>query len=130
MISRLERQNLFIVPLDRERYWYRYHHLFRNFLEHHLTSRMPRDRAVRLKRLAGKWFAGQGMLEEALKQYLSVGEVDEAAALLELHLHAIIDGDLSRRRLQHLLDLFPPGAESMSPVLLVGKAYVKLGMWA
>ena len=129
MISRLERENLFIVPLDRERYWFRYHHLFRNFLEHHLTSRMPRDRAIHLRRCAGKWFAEQGMLEEALKQYLSVGEVDEAAALLELHLHAIIDGDLSRRRLQHLLDLFPPGAESMSPVLLVGKAYVKLGMW-
>jgi len=129
MISCLERENLFIVPLDRERYWFRYHHLFRSFLEQHLTQRIPRDRAADLHRLAGKWFAVQGMLEEALKQYLSVGEVDEAAALLELHLHAIIDGDLSRRRLKHLLELFPPGAERESPVLLVGRAYVKLSMW-
>ncbi|MGB7971709.1 MAG: hypothetical protein WCF31_07060 [Candidatus Deferrimicrobiaceae bacterium] len=54
LLTRLERQNLFLIPLDRERHWYRYHHLFRNFLEQHLAQRMPRDRAVRLKRLAGK----------------------------------------------------------------------------
>lgn len=129
MISRLERENLFIVPLDRERYWYRYHHLFRNFLEQHLTRRIPRDRAANLHRLAGKWFAGQGMVEEAIKEYLSIGEVDEAAVLLELYLDPLIGEDLSRRRLKHFLELFPPGAERESPILLVGEAHVKSARW-
>ncbi|MGB7971708.1 MAG: hypothetical protein WCF31_07055 [Candidatus Deferrimicrobiaceae bacterium] len=68
-------------------------------------------------------------MQEAIKQYLSAGDVDEATKLAVLHLHGAIDEDLSRRSLGRLLGLFPPEAERMRPGLLVGDAYVKLSRW-
>ena len=66
MLDELERKNLVLVPLDDERVWYRYHHLFGDVLrERLLTGALDADVAV-LHQRASAWYAAQGFLSEAI----------------------------------------------------------------
>jgi LuxR family maltose regulon positive regulatory protein len=77
-LETLERNNLFIVALDDERRWYRYHHLFADALR----ARHGPDPA--LHRAASEWYAGAGMLEDAVAHALAAGDAERAADLIEL----------------------------------------------
>jgi LuxR family maltose regulon positive regulatory protein len=129
IINRLEKENLFLVALDSERLWYRYHHLFRSLLKQHLKEKRSPERISQFHRRAGKWFAGQGLVEEALRHFLSAGDVDTAAALLEDNMHSAIDNDLSRRTLGRWLDMFPKSAVDQHPALQVATVYQKMFRW-
>jgi LuxR family maltose regulon positive regulatory protein len=78
----LERANLFVVALDDERGWYRYHHLFADLLRVRLPQRLP-DQAAALHLRASAWFVGCGLLEEAIAHTLAAGEMERAAELVE-----------------------------------------------
>ena len=65
MLEQLEQQNLFIFPLDRKRYWYRYHHLFAEALKLLLQKNDP-DLIGRLHQKAGEWFERNGYYNEAI----------------------------------------------------------------
>ncbi len=78
----LERANLFLVPLDDRRHWYRYHHLFAGFLHDRLLHKAPELVAV-LHRSAADWYEGQGMLDDAIEHTLSAQDFDQAARLVE-----------------------------------------------
>jgi ATP/maltotriose-dependent transcriptional regulator MalT len=83
-LEALERANLFIVPLDSEQRWYRYHHLFAEVLRQRLRqarSDQPQD----LHRRASAWFAGQEMIPEAVEHALAARAAEDAAALVERH---------------------------------------------
>jgi ATP/maltotriose-dependent transcriptional regulator MalT len=80
----LEDSNTFLLPLDEKRTWYRYHHLFREFLLGQLKRRQPT--AVReLYRRASRWFAAQGYDNEAVTYALESEDFDQAALLVEQH---------------------------------------------
>jgi LuxR family maltose regulon positive regulatory protein len=83
-LEQMERANLFLVPLDQRRQWYRYHHLFRDLLQRQLLRTNP-EMIATLHRRAAEWFAAQGMLEEGIEEALA-GEVWELAAELMLTL--------------------------------------------
>ena len=78
----LERANLFVVALDNQRGWYRYHHLFADLLRDQLAQRLP-DQTAALHLRAGDWFEGCGLLEEAIAHTLASGEMERAARLVE-----------------------------------------------
>jgi LuxR family maltose regulon positive regulatory protein len=129
IISRIEKENLFLVALDDARMWYRYHHLFHSFLKQHLKEKLSPERISQFHQRAGKWFAGQELVEEALHHFLAAGDVDTAAALLEDNMHSAIDSDLSRRTLARWLAMFPQSAENQHPVLLVAHSHLKMANW-
>src|SRR5919112_689210 len=82
MLERLERENLLVVPLDDERVWYRYHHLFADFLR----SRLERERPERLTPLhlrASEWYEENALVAEAVRHALSAGDHERAARLME-----------------------------------------------
>lgn len=82
MLEKLERDNLFVVALDDERCWYRYHHLFGNFLR----VRLEREDPGRIKELhlrAAAWYERNGLSSEAVGHALSAGDHDRAADLAE-----------------------------------------------
>jgi LuxR family maltose regulon positive regulatory protein len=83
MLERLDRANLFLVPLDDRRQWYRYHHLFADVLEVRLLDEDP-DRVLELHRRASRWYEHQGDLAQAVGHALSGGDLDQAARLVEL----------------------------------------------
>jgi LuxR family maltose regulon positive regulatory protein len=82
ILEYLERANLFLVPLDHRRRWYRYHHLFRDLLRSRLQRR-GRARVAELHRRAGEWFRSQGELWEAVYHLLAAEEYEGAARLAE-----------------------------------------------
>lgn len=82
MLGRLERANLFIVPIDHERYWYRYHNLFAQYLRTRLARGIP-GMTAGLHRSAAAWFSRQGRYVEAAEHALAGGEVSLAAGAIE-----------------------------------------------
>jgi LuxR family maltose regulon positive regulatory protein len=82
MLERLERENLFIVALDEERRWYRYHRLFRDFLRERLGRESP-GRACELHLKASEWNEQNGNLASAIEHVLPAGNHEQAARLIE-----------------------------------------------
>jgi len=80
-LAKIERANLFLVPLDNRREWYRYHHLFRELLQRELAENEPELVPV-LNARAADWFAGAGDDETALEHAFAAGDSDRAASIL------------------------------------------------
>ena len=83
MLEQLEQENLFIVPLDHQRVWYRYHHLFNDFLKTHLEQFYPEPERRTMHRLAFEWLAAHGLHEEAIQQALLALELQAASDLIK-----------------------------------------------
>src|SRR2546423_263981 len=81
-LEALERGNLFLVPLDDRRRWYRYHQLFADVLRAHLLDEQP-DRVPDLHRRASAWYERHGESSEAIRHALAAGDVARAADLVE-----------------------------------------------
>ena len=129
LIDCLERRNLFLIPLDSRRQWFRYHHLFRELLLTHPPGLSPPLSRELICCRAGEWCAGEGSLEIALSYLIEAGELDSAADLLWKHLSAVIEEDLSRRTLQRLLAKFPPEAAQGRPSLLLAEGFVRIALY-
>jgi LuxR family maltose regulon positive regulatory protein len=84
MLEELERSNLFVVPLDEARTWYRYHHLFGQMLRAELSRTDP-EQAVRAHRRASRWFEAEGLIEEAVQHALAAGETSAAGDMIARH---------------------------------------------
>jgi LuxR family maltose regulon positive regulatory protein len=83
IVEALERGNLFVVPLDDRRQWYRYHHLFADVLHAHLMEEQL-DRVPTLHRRASEWYEHNGMPADAIRHALVAEDFERAAALVEL----------------------------------------------
>src|SRR5262249_49176709 len=92
VLADLERANLFVVPLDDERMWYRYHHLFADLLRHRLTSGVPAETVAGLHRRASIWYERQGLVAEAVQHALTAADEARVADLIEQHGVRIIVG--------------------------------------
>jgi LuxR family maltose regulon positive regulatory protein len=84
MLHRLEQANLFVISLDDEGVWYRYHHLFRDFLRARLKQSEP-DRVPLLHRAASEWYASKLLLREAVSHALETRDWAYAANVVEQH---------------------------------------------
>jgi LuxR family maltose regulon positive regulatory protein len=80
ILSRLEQANLFLVRLDDQREWYRYHHLFADYLR----TETDAETQVALHWKASHWLVAQGLLPEAVKHALASGDVGHAAEVISL----------------------------------------------
>ncbi len=83
ILEGLERSNLFVVPLDDERRWFRYHHLFADVLAAHLRQKRPAD-AAPLHQRASVWYAQNNMAADAIRHALAANDFAHAADLVEL----------------------------------------------
>ena len=81
-ITEIETRNLFLVPLDEERRWFRYHHLFRDFLGREMERREP-EMIAPLHLAAAEWFGERKMLTEAIGHALAAGDQARAAVFVE-----------------------------------------------
>ena len=81
MLERLERRNLFVVPLDDDRRWYRYHHLFADLLQARLHQSGP-DPVARLLSRAAEWCERDGQVAEAVGYALAAKDYGRAAGLI------------------------------------------------
>jgi LuxR family transcriptional regulator, maltose regulon positive regulatory protein len=84
VLERIERDNLFLVPLDTTREWYRYHHLFAELLRHELRRSHP-DWVVVLHRRAYEWYRAEGQVPDAIDHAAAAGHFEDAAELIAAH---------------------------------------------
>jgi LuxR family maltose regulon positive regulatory protein len=84
LLQRLARANLFVISLDQERHWYRYHHLFGDLLQARLGLEGP-DRANLLRRRASDWYEENADLHLAVEYALKAQDAPRAARLVEMH---------------------------------------------
>jgi LuxR family transcriptional regulator, maltose regulon positive regulatory protein len=82
LLEDAERSNLFLVPLDEERQWYRFHELFREALFARLRASQP-EQIPLLHRRAASWYEAQGFLQEAITHALEADDAAYAADLIE-----------------------------------------------
>lgn len=83
MLATLERSNLFVVPLDEQRQWYRYHHLFADALRERVRMEQ-RYQLSTLHQRASIWYAQNGYPVDAIRHAFAAGDLEQAANLLEL----------------------------------------------
>jgi LuxR family maltose regulon positive regulatory protein len=118
MLESLERRNLFVVPLDDQRRWYRYHHLFADMLQARLLQERP-EAVPELHGRASRWYADAGRPEEAVRHALAAGDPERAADLVELALP-----ELRRERregvIRRWVDDLPEDVVRDRPVLAAG----------
>ena len=82
LLDALEHGNLFVVPLDDKRHWYRYHHLFADVLRTYALEEEPDQIAIRHRR-ASAWYERHGQPSEAVRHALAAGDAARAADLVE-----------------------------------------------
>ncbi|MFZ0533309.1 MAG: hypothetical protein WAM09_09020, partial [Anaerolineales bacterium] len=125
MLDGLERSNLFLIPLDDKRQWYRYHHLFADVLQTHLMEAQP-DRVATLHLRASAWYEQNGLRSDAIRHALAAEDFERAAGLIELAWSAMNLGYQSSTWLGWVKTL-PEGLVHARPVLTVWYAYALSG---
>jgi LuxR family maltose regulon positive regulatory protein len=124
MLEALERGNLFVVPLDNQRQWYRYHHLFADVLQAHLKEAQP-GQVSGLHQRASAWYEQNGFPPEAIRHALAAEDFVRAAGLIELAWSAMDLSSHSTTWLGWVKEL-PDVLIRFRPVLCVGYAWALL----
>ena len=115
MLEALDRGNLFLVPLDDRRRWYRYHQLFADVLRARLLDERP-GRVSELHRRASEWFGNSGDTSEAIRHAMAAGDVARAADLVELAIPATVQ-QRQEATLRGWLEALPDELLRVRPVL-------------
>ncbi|MBN1811327.1 MAG: hypothetical protein JXA14_05795 [Anaerolineae bacterium] len=122
VLDYLESSNLFIVPLDDERRWYRYHHLFGDLLHKRLGQATPPEQTFELHRRASQWHAENGLLEQAVKHARAAGDFERIAGMAEQAAEAsLLDARLTT--LLRWVDALPQDVLRAHPRLQIYRAW-------
>jgi LuxR family maltose regulon positive regulatory protein len=119
VLADLRRRNLFVIPLDGEHYWFRYHHLFAEFLKSHL-KRTRSDTLPALNRRAAQWFKENNDVEDALRHAFAIPDYPYASRLMVDNWRRIYHQGRLNTAVEWL-DSLPPDFIRQSPPL--GVAY-------
>jgi LuxR family maltose regulon positive regulatory protein len=122
LLDSLDRANLFLVPLDNEHGWYRYHHLFSDLLKLMLDRTHP-GLSVELHHLACHWFEEQGMLIEALHHGLAAGDMELVAHIVSSNVLVLVENDEVGPTLK-IIDTVPAKERISLPWLEIARAWV------
>ncbi|HEX8094407.1 LuxR C-terminal-related transcriptional regulator [Jatrophihabitans sp.] len=118
MLEALDRGNLFVVPLDDSRRWYRYHHLFADLLRTHLVDSQA-DEVAELHRRASRWYEENAQPPQAVRHALAAGDVERAAELMELAIPGLRK-NRQEATIRGWLDAIPEEVVRRRPVLAIG----------
>ncbi len=127
MLDVLEHSNLFLIPLDDKRQWYRYHHLFAEVLMTHLLERQPQEVSSMHLR-ASAWFEQNGLRPDAIRHALAAKDFELAAGLIELAYPAMEDGSSQSALWLGWVKTLPDDMFHSRPVLNVDYAFALLGI--
>jgi LuxR family maltose regulon positive regulatory protein len=122
------RSELFLVPLDNQREWYRYHHIFQKLLQQRLSAETRPDQVGDMHRKASAWFHEHGLIEEALHHALAAGDLELAARQMSAGLRDVINKE-DRQTLERWLSLLPEELIQQRPGLLMIRVWALQFTW-
>jgi LuxR family maltose regulon positive regulatory protein len=126
VLEQMERENLFVVPLDMSRRWYRYHHLFGELLRAELHRSQP-DVVAGLHQRAAGWFVAEGLVDEAVRHLVAAGDIGGSADLIAADwVNEFNSGGLST--VSGWLDLLPVESVRRDPRLSAARAWIALNV--
>ena len=124
LLEQLERANLFLIPLDEVRGWWRYHQLFADLLQARLHQQRP-DRVAELHRNAAGWYERNGLADDAIRHALAAGDAAWAARMIERQVDALLLRS-ERGTLQRWVAALPAELAGSRPRLLLAQADMAL----
>jgi LuxR family maltose regulon positive regulatory protein len=122
IIRNFLKQNLFIINLDNQSVWYRYHHLFQALLQKELEKKYSKDTILKLHKRAFDWYESHKLLEEAFYHALESESFEDIALLVERHMYNLLNKDkwyVMDKWLQHI----PPAYIKRIPALLIAQMW-------
>jgi ATP/maltotriose-dependent transcriptional regulator MalT len=122
ILEQIEHANLFIVALDYEHRWYRYHQLFSDLLKPVLDQAYP-GLSVELHRRACRWYEGQDMFPEALQHAISSGNMQLVAQIVSANVLVLVENDEVMPTLRKI-DSLPNNDLITMPWLGIARAWV------
>ena len=126
VLEEIERENLFVVPLDMSRRWYRYHQLFGELLRAELQRSEP-DLVAGLHRRAAAWFEAEGLVDEAVRHLVAAGDIARSVDLIAADwVNEFNGGGLST--VSGWLDLLPDESVRQDPRLSAARAWIALNV--
>ncbi len=128
-LEELKRKNLFLIPLDNERHWFRYHHIFDQFLKGQLAKAIP-NRTAELHRRAAKWYIETDDERTAIDHFLNAQAYAEAAELITHLIPQVVAGG-EIEVIKRWFDQMPLDVFMANPMLLAMCALVNVraGQW-
>ena len=124
----IESSELFLIPLDNHREWYRYHQLFQELLQQRLSARSTPEKITTLHQMASTWFEEHDLLEEALQHALAAGDTDLAVRQMVSGSREVINRE-DRLTLDRWLKLLPENLIQKHPELLMLRAWSMEFSW-
>ena len=124
----LKEANVFVFALDDQEEWYRFHHLFQALLNKELLANYSKNEIRELHERASRWFAGQGLVEEAMNHALEADDIKLAATIVEKYGQNLLNS-LERRTLEKWLSLLPQDLIWQRPRLTLAKAWLLYREW-
>ncbi|TXT53588.1 MAG: ATP-dependent transcriptional regulator [Candidatus Thorarchaeota archaeon] len=124
VLAQLEQDNLFLVPMDDQRRWYRYHRLFRDFLRARLEMERP-DLAPVLHRRAARWYAENDTTDDAVHHALAAGDHELAATLIASAYPSMLQqGEVAT--LKRWVEALPVSLRRSDPALMLAHAWTRV----
>jgi LuxR family maltose regulon positive regulatory protein len=124
LISQMNKDNLFIINLDQEGYWFRFHHMFGKMLNVQLQRLFSYREIAQLHSRASSWFAENDLTDEAIMHAMSAGNTDAAVRLVEANRHAILNKD-KWFVLERWMSMFPEELVHKRPELLMALIWIR-----
>jgi LuxR family maltose regulon positive regulatory protein len=124
-LDEIERSNMFLIPLDSQRHWFRYHGLFQDLLRHELGRKRDHEAIRALHDRAAAWLAESGQIDEAIMHYLAAENEAAASDLIGLNWNLVLQrGEVVTA--SGWLDQLPPELVLTSPQLCLARAWLSL----
>ncbi|MCA9872091.1 MAG: hypothetical protein KC441_00490, partial [Anaerolineales bacterium] len=124
-IQWLQQSNLFLIDLDQQNEWFRFHHLFQDNLRHMLERQLPAQEIAKLHLRIIKWFAENGSVVEAIQHALAANDTTAAIEVFTRYRRLAMN-DERWRQLEQWVHLFPEEVVENDPVLLLTRAHLPL----
>jgi LuxR family maltose regulon positive regulatory protein len=123
IIQRMVISNLFVIPLDSEMKWFRFHHFFQKLLQNQLKKQQTKKEIWEYHKLASRWFEKNNLIEEALRHIVLAEDFSSALTIVENHRYELMNTG-QWNRLERWFKILPTEFIDKSPVLLVAKAFL------
>jgi LuxR family maltose regulon positive regulatory protein len=124
----IEHSDLFLIPLDNRREWYRYHHIFKELLQKRLFIEITREEVNHLHRLASIWFQEHGLIDEAIRHSIAAKDYDMVAHLMSSGLREVLNRE-DRPTLERWLLMIPEEIIQQQPQLLIIRVWTLQFLW-